>query len=75
MLQIREVPLGDKNIFRDTLDSLFEQIQFACKSHQFDVIYDSYLESPIKGCERVRRAKSIAPVEYTLLMAATNILV
>ena len=75
MLQVREVPLGDKNIFRDTLDSLFEQIQSACKSHQFDVIYDSYLESPIKGCERVRRAKSIAPVEYTLLMAATNILV
>ena len=73
MSQVRKVPLGDKNSFRDTSDSLFEQIRFACKSHQFDVIYNGYLESSIKGCERVRRAKSIAPVEYTLLTTDSDI--
>ena len=30
MSQVRKVPLGDKNSFRDTSDSLFEQIRFAC---------------------------------------------
>ena len=32
-----------------------------------------YLESSIKDCERVKRAKSITPVEYALLKADTNI--
>ena len=73
MSQVRKVPLGDKKTFRDILDSLFEQIRFACKSHQNDVICDSYLESSIKECERVRKAKSITPVEYALLTADTNI--
>ena len=48
MLQVRKVPLGDKKTFRDILDSLFEQIRFACKSHQIDVINDSFLESSVK---------------------------
>ena len=46
--QVRKVPLVDKNTFRDALDSSFEQTRFACKSHQIDVICDSYLESSIK---------------------------
>ena len=55
------------------MDFLFEQIQFAWKSHQIDVIYGSYLKLSIKECERVRRAKSITPVEYALLTTDTNI--
>ena len=43
--QVRKVPLGDKKTFSDVLHSLFEQIRFPCKSHQIDVLYDSYLES------------------------------
>ena len=73
MSQIRKVSLGDKKTCRDVLDSLFEQIWFACKSHQTGVIYDSYLESSIKECERIRREDSITPVEYALLTKGTNI--
>ena len=62
--QVRKVPLGDKKTFRDILHSLFQEIRFACKSHQINVLYDSYLESSIKECERVKRAKSVTPVEY-----------
>ena len=73
MSHVRKVPLGDKKTFRDVLDFLFEQIWFACKSHQIDVIYNSYLEFSIKECEIVRGAKSITPVEYALLAADANI--
>ena len=62
--QVRKVPLCDKKTFKDILHSIFEEIQFACKSHSIDVLYYSYLESSIKECERVRRAKSVTPVEY-----------
>ena len=55
------------------LGFLLEQIRFACKFHQIVVIYDNYLEWPIKECERVRRAKSITPVEYPLLAEDDNI--
>ena len=73
MSHVRKVPLGDKKTFRDVLDFLFEQIRFACKSHQIDVIYDSYLEFSTKECEIVRGAKSITLVEYALLAAEANI--
>ena len=73
MLQVRKISLRDKKTFRDVLNSLLQQIQFSCKSHLSDVIYDSYLESSAKKCERVKRAKSRIPLQFVLLTADTNI--
>ena len=73
MSQERKVPIGEKKTFRDVVDSPFEPIQFASKSHQIDAVYDSYLKSSINECKRVRRAKPMTPVEYPRLTAHTNI--
>ena len=73
MLQIRKFPLGDKKTLRELLHSLFEQMLFACESRKIDVIYDSYLESSVKECQRVSIAQYITRVEDAVLTVDTNI--
>ena len=62
--QTRKLRLSDLKVISDIFQRVLSKIRTVCNADQYDIVYDSYLESSVNELERIRRAKLIAPIDF-----------
>ena len=64
MSQTRKLRLSDLKVISDIFQRVLSRIRTVCNADQYDIVYDSYLESSVNELERIRRVKLIAPIDF-----------
>ena len=70
MIQCKSLASFDK--INDLFDSVWKIVISTCTFQQLQVVYDSYVESSIKECERKRRS-TCQPLEYLNLQLCSDV--